>query len=109
MLPVMPRFIGGGCVGALRAESGIFEGQGAAICKREFFRRPIRALVERVWLGVGWRLFLVEPVQVWFVVGLEIRFLREVPEGAVGGGERRMVPKLRRRLWAAYQAPLWTG
>ena len=65
----MPRFFGGGCVGALRAESGIFEDQGAAISEGDFFWPPIRTLVELVGLGVACRPFLVEPVQVRFVVG----------------------------------------
>ena len=63
------KLFGGGCVGALRAESGIFEDQGAAISERDFFWLPIRTLVELVGLGVAWRPFLVEPVQVRFVVG----------------------------------------
>ena len=65
----MPRFFGGGHLGALRAESGIFEDQGAAVTERNFFWPPIRALVERVWLGVGWGPFLVKPVQVRLVIG----------------------------------------
>jgi len=65
----MPRFFGGGCLGALRAESGIFEDQGAAISEGDFFWPPIRTLVELVGLGVACRPFLVEPVQVRFVVG----------------------------------------
>ena len=65
----MPRFFGGGHLGALRAESGIFEDQGAAVTERDFFWPPCRALVELVGLGVGWGPRLVEPIQVWFVVG----------------------------------------
>ena len=56
-------------MGALRAESGIFEDQGAAISEGDFFWPPIRTLVELVGLGVACRPFLVEPVQVRFVVG----------------------------------------
>ena len=56
-------------MGALRAESGIFEDQGAAVTERDFFWPPIRALVERVWLGVGWGSFLVKPVQIRLVIG----------------------------------------
>ena len=95
-------------MGALRAESGIFEDQGAAVTERDFFWPPIRALVERVWLGVGWGSFLVKPVQIRLVIGdpfldglprwldglhgldvegwlLGICFLRGALEGAVEG------------------------
>ncbi len=63
------KIFGGGCVGAPRAESGIFDDQRAAISERDFFWPPIRTLVKLVGLGVAWRPFLVEPVQVRFVVG----------------------------------------
>ncbi len=53
----------------LRAESGIFEDQGAAVTERDFFWPPIRALVELVGLCAGGVPFLVEPVQIRFVVG----------------------------------------
>jgi hypothetical protein len=56
-------------LGALRAESGIFDDQRAAISERDFFWPPIRTLVELVRLGVAWGPFLVEPVQIRFVVG----------------------------------------
>ena len=60
---------GGGYLGGLRAESGIFEDQGAAIAEGDFFWLPGGALVELIGLGVGWGPRLVEPVQVRFVVG----------------------------------------
>ena len=63
------KIFGGGCVGALRAESGIFEDQGAAIFERDFFGLPGGTLVELVGLGVGWGPFLVKPVQIRLVVG----------------------------------------
>ena len=53
----------------LWAESAIFEDQGAAIAERDFFWPPIRALVEVIGLCAGGVSFLVEPVQVRFVVG----------------------------------------
>jgi hypothetical protein len=54
---------------ALRAGAGVFADQGAAITEGDFFGLPGGALVERVWLGVGWGPLLVEPVQVRFVIG----------------------------------------
>jgi hypothetical protein len=63
------RFLAAVVLKRLWAESGIFEDQGAAISERDFFWPPIRALVERVWLGVGWGPRLVEPVQVRLVIG----------------------------------------
>ncbi len=54
ILPAMPRI----CLAAvvfepLRAGSGIFEDQDAAIAEGDFFGLPRRALVERVGLRVG--------------------------------------------------------
>ena len=46
IFPVMPRFFGGGCVGALRAESGIFEDQGAAISEGDFYKFFMNAASE---------------------------------------------------------------
>ncbi len=53
----------------LRAESGIFENQCAAIAERDFYGSPIRALVVALRLSAGGVSFLVEPVQVRFVIG----------------------------------------
>ncbi len=48
------KVFGGGYLGALRAESGIFEDQDAAVAEGDFFGPPTRALVEALGLGVGW-------------------------------------------------------
>jgi hypothetical protein len=83
-------FFGDGHLGALRAESGIFEDQGAAVTERDFFWPPIRALDERVWLGVGWGPFLVKLVQIRLVIGdpiaRELLFSPAVPRAPVGRG-----------------------
>jgi hypothetical protein len=80
ILPAMPRIsLAAVVLEPLRAASGIFEDQGAAITEGDFFWPPIRAysfaratahkLVERVWLGVGWGSCLVEPVPIRLVIG----------------------------------------
>jgi hypothetical protein len=66
----VPRFLLAAVVlEPLRAASGIFEDEGAAIAERDFFWPPIWALVEALGLCAGEVPFLVEPVQVRFVVG----------------------------------------
>ncbi len=77
-------------MGALRAESGIFDDQRAAIFERDFFGLPGGTLVELVGLGVAWRPFLVEPVQVRFVVGnAPAAFRRRMMKTRSGGGSCR--------------------
>ena len=56
-------------IGVRRAESGIFENQGAAIIEEDFLGTPCRALVELVGLRLGWGPRLVEPVQIRLVIG----------------------------------------
>ena len=46
-----------------------YKSQGAAVSERDFFGPPIRALVEALGLCAGGVPFLVEPVQVRFVIG----------------------------------------
>lgn len=53
----------------LWAESGIFEDQCATIAERDFYGSPIRALVEALGFCASGVPFLVEPVQVRFVIG----------------------------------------
>ncbi len=53
----------------LWVESGIFENQCEAISERDFYGFPIWALVVALGLCAGGIFFLVEPVQVRFVVG----------------------------------------
>ena len=53
----------------LRAASGIFEDQGKAIAERDFLGLPIWALVEAFGLCASGIPFLVEPVQIRFVIG----------------------------------------
>jgi hypothetical protein len=53
----------------LWAELSIFEDQCAAISERDFFWPPVRALVVALRLSAGGVFFLVEPVQVRFIVG----------------------------------------
>ena len=52
----------------LWVESGIFENQCAAISERDFYGSPIRALVVSLGLWAGGISFLIEPVQVRFVI-----------------------------------------
>jgi hypothetical protein len=66
-------------LGSLRAASGIFEDEGAAIAERDFFGLPGGALVEVFGLCAGGVPFLVEPVQIRFVVG--DAFLDRLPRG----------------------------
>jgi hypothetical protein len=47
----------------LWAESGIFEDQGAAIAKRDFFWPPIRALVVALMLSAGEVSFLIKSIE----------------------------------------------
>jgi len=54
------KVFGGGYLGALRAESGIFEDQGAAIIEGDFLGTPCRELVETVWVGIGGFFALLE-------------------------------------------------
>ena len=61
----MPRFFGGGCVGALRAESGIFEDQGAAISEGDFYKCFMNAASES--LTREWEVLMSQ--QTDFVVG----------------------------------------
>jgi hypothetical protein len=53
----------------LRAASGIFGDQGTAVAERDFLGPPIRTLVEALGVCAGEIPFLVEPVQVRFVIG----------------------------------------
>ena len=62
-------YFSSGYLGALRAESGIFEDQDAAIAERDFIGLPGGGLVEALGLGVGWVPRLVEPVQIRLVIG----------------------------------------
>ena len=71
----------------LWAASGIFEDQGAAIAERDVLGLPIRALVEALGLCAGGVPFLVEPVQVRFVVGnAPAAFMRRMMKTRSGGG-----------------------
>jgi hypothetical protein len=63
------RFLAEVVLAPLRAASGIFKDQGAAIAIRDFLGLPIWALVEAPGLCAGGIPFLVEPVQVRFVIG----------------------------------------
>ncbi len=63
------RFLAEVVLAPLRVASGIFKDQGAAIGMRDFLGLPIWALVEALGLCAGGIPFLVEPVQVRFVIG----------------------------------------
>ena len=67
---VLPRWFLAAVVSEpLRAESGIFEDEGAAVAEREFLGLPGGALAERIGLRLGRGSRLVEPIQVRFVIG----------------------------------------
>jgi hypothetical protein len=54
LLPAVPRIcLAAVVIGVRRAESGIFENQGAAIIEEDFLGTPCRALVELVGLRLG--------------------------------------------------------
>jgi len=49
--------------------SGVFENQDAAIIEGDFLGAPCRALIDAVWVGIGWIPGTVEPIEVGFVIG----------------------------------------
>ena len=56
-------------LGTLRAESGIFEDEGAAIAERNFFGLPGGGLVERVGLRLDGIPGTIEPIEIRLLIG----------------------------------------
>jgi hypothetical protein len=98
------RFLAAVVLEYLWAESGIPEDQGVAVSERDFLGLPIWALGEALGLCAGGTPFLVEPVQIRFVIGDpfldglqggSMGSMVSMSKGGGGGRGRWMMPSQR--------------
>ncbi len=75
--------VGSGFLAVRWAESEIFENQGAAVVQSDLGLLPPGALVEAIGIGIGWIPRADEPVEVRFVVGNRVFFIRRKGAGGI--------------------------